>query len=368
MMASEVYFSDFRVGHYGGPIPEKFKKLLLAAGIDKIDFKNKHVAIKIHFGELGNMAYLRPQYAKVLADIIKEKGGKPFLTDCNTLYVGSRKEAIEHMETAYENGYNPFTTGCHVIIADGLKGLNETLVPIDGEYVKEARIGEAIMEADIFISLSHFKGHEATGFGGAIKNIGMGCGSRAGKMEQHSTGKPSIKEDKCVGCKTCAKQCAQDAISFHEKKASIDKNKCVGCGRCVSACPVDAVKTPEGHSNEILCKKMAEYAYAVVKDRPQFHINVVSDVSPYCDCYYTNDTPMLPNIGMFASFDAVALDMACVDACNAAPAMPDSVLSEAAPACDHIHAANPGTHWQDTLEHAQKLGMGTMEYELKKID
>ena len=229
MEKSTVYFTTFKTT-YNENLIQKLHRLMKQAGFENIDFKDKFTAIKIHFGEYGNLAFLRPNYAKVVADYVKELGGKPFLTDCNTLYVGSRKNALDHLETAYLNGFSPLQTGCHVIIGDGLKGTDEALVPINGEYVKEAKIGQAIMDADIFISLTHFKGHEMAGFGGAIKNIGMGCGSRAGKMEQHSSGKPHVSQKRCVGCKLCTKICAHSAITVTDKKASIDHNKCVGCG------------------------------------------------------------------------------------------------------------------------------------------
>ena len=281
MEKSKVYFSDMRALP-GTNLQEKLEKLIKAAGIGDIDFDGKFTAIKIHFGEPGNLAFLRPNWAKTVVDKVKSLGGKPFLTDCNTLYVGRRKNALEHLESAYENGYSPFSTGCHVIIADGLKGTDETIVPIDGEYVKEAKIGTAIMDADIFISLNHFKGHEATGFGGAIKNIGMGCGSRAGKMEQHYSGKPVIDKEMCRSCRICTKNCAHDAISFDENRnASIVHNKCVGCGRCIGACAFDAIAPSDDSAEDHLNRKMAEYALAVVKGRPLFHISLVIDVSPY---------------------------------------------------------------------------------------
>ncbi|MDD3396725.1 MAG: DUF362 domain-containing protein, partial [Acidaminococcaceae bacterium] len=219
---SKVYFTDFRTP-YGGPsMLQKLHNLLIKAGMDKIDFNNKFVAIKMHFGEPGNVSFLRPNYAKVVADFVKERGGKPFLTDCNTLYVGRRKEALEHISTAYENGFSPFSTGCHVIIADGLKGTDEAYVPVpNGELVKEAKVGRALMDADIVISLTHFKGHELTGFGGAIKNIGMGGGSRAGKMEQHNDGKPKVNHKKCIGCGNCVRICAHGGPTVTEKKATI---------------------------------------------------------------------------------------------------------------------------------------------------
>ncbi|CCY82689.1 uncharacterized Fe-S center protein [Clostridium sp. CAG:149] len=231
MTPSNVYFTTFRTTFHENLL-QKLERLVKRAGmLDQIDFSNKYAAIKIHFGEPGNLAYLRPNYSRVLVDLIKKNGGKPFLTDCNTLYVGGRKNALDHLDSAYMNGYNPFATGCHVLIADGLKGTDDILVPVDGEYVKEAKIGRAIMDADIFISLNHFKGHESTGFGGALKNIGMGCGSRAGKMEMHNATSPFILQDQCIGCHACERDCAHGAISFPEKKAFIDESKCVGCGQ-----------------------------------------------------------------------------------------------------------------------------------------
>ena len=237
-MASKVYFTDFRANHREN-LQQKLARLVKQAGmLENIDFNNKYTAIKIHFGEPGNLSYLRPNYAKVIVDLIKGEGGKVFLTDCNTLYVGRRKNGLDHLDAAYENGYNPFTLGCHVVIADGIKGTDEVWVPGDGEYVKQAKIGQAVMDADIIISMNHFKGHVAAGFGGAMKNLGMGCGSRAGKMEMHSAGKPGISQKRCVGCGICQKNCAHDAITITDKKASIDHDKCVGCGRCLTRCPI----------------------------------------------------------------------------------------------------------------------------------
>jgi len=367
-MASKVYFTNFRTT-YRENLPQKLARLVKKAGmLEGIDFSNKYTAIKIHFGEPGNLSYLRANYAKVIVDLIKEQGGKVFLTDCNTLYVGRRKNALDHLDAAYENGYNPFTTGCHVIIADGLKGTDETLVPIDGDYVKEAKIGQAVMDVDIFISMNHFKGHEATGFGGALKNIGMGCGSRAGKMEMHSAGKPNVYEKRCIGCGACRKICAHSAITITDKKAFIDHNKCVGCGRCIGICPMDAVRAAEDESNDILNCKIAEYSLAVLKDRPHFHISLVVDVSPNCDCHSENDVPIVPDVGMFASFDPVALDIACADAVNRQPVIAGSVLSELPHVHhDHFKDNHPETNWMSCIDHAVKLGIGSKEYELIEI-
>ena len=371
MAPSKVYFANFRT-HDKISLPERLRQLLRKAGIENIDFSEKYTAIKIHFGEMGNLAYLRPNYARVVVDEVTRLGGKPFLTDCNTLYVGSRKNALDHLETAYQNGFNPYNTGCHIIIGDGLKGTDETIVPIDGEYVKEAKIGRAVMDADVFVSLSHFKGHESTGFGGAIKNIGMGCGSRAGKMEQHSAGKPYVREKKCIGCGICQKNCAHDAITIENRKATIHENICVGCGRCIGVCPKDAVAASNDERNDILNCKMAEYTLAVLKDRPHFHISLVCDVSPHCDCYGSNDMPILPDVGMFASFDPVALDQACADACMKEHSIPGSLLHDMEHSLEHVCEdhfinAHPDTNWKVQLEHAEKIGIGTREYELIDI-
>ena len=367
MSPSQVYFTDLRA-RPGDNLLQKLERLLDRAGMGSIDFSGKYAAIKIHFGEPGNLAYLRPNYAKVVVDFIKARGGKPFLTDCNTLYVGGRKNALDHLESAYQNGYNPFTVGCHLLIADGLKGTDEAYVPVEGgTYVKEAKIGRAVMDADVVISLNHFKGHEMAGFGGALKNLGMGCGSRAGKMEMHSSGKPWVKEDRCIHCGACVKNCAHGAISFPEKKARIDQSKCVGCGRCVGVCPVDAVTPANDEAEEILSRKIAEYALAVVQGRPHFHVSLAIDISPYCDCHAENDAPIVPDVGMFASFDPVAIDQACADLVNAQPALPNSILAERQPDGDHFHTVHPITSWREAVTHGEKLGLGTSQYELIKI-
>lgn len=370
MEKSKVYFTDFRT-RVGVSLTEKLQRLIKKAGITDIDMDGKFVAIKMHFGELGNLSYLRPNYAKAVADVVKECGGKPFLTDCNTLYPGSRKNALEHLDCANINGFNTITTGCQIIIGDGLRGTDDITVPVrNGEYCKEAYIGRAVMDADIFISLTHFKGHESTGFGGAIKNIGMGCGSRAGKMQQHNSGKPIVHDDLCRGCRRCAKECGSDAITYENGKAVINQDICKGCGRCIGACAFDAIENQNWDANEILGRKMAEYSQAVCDGRPTFHISLVRDISPNCDCHGENDASILPDVGIFASFDPVALDQACVDACLHATPMPNSQLSDnlADPHWHHHHDnfldSNPNVRWKETLEHAEKIGLGTREYEL----
>lgn len=371
---SDVYFTDFHVP-VGTSQLEKLRRLIDRAGLGTLDFDRKLVCIKMHFGEPGNLTFLRPNYAKVVADYVREKGGVPFLCDCNTLYAGRRKNALEHLDAAYENGFSPLSAGCQILIGDGLRGNDDVEVPVPGgEYVTRAKIGRAIMEADLFISLTHFKGHEQTGFGGAIKNIGMGSGSRRGKMEQHAAGKPVVKVKRCVSCRACARHCGQDAISYGaDGKAVIDQEKCVGCGRCIGVCNFDAIHNPNSGSVQTLNRKMAEYAKAVVNGRPCFHISLVRDISPNCDCHGENDVPILPDVGMFASFDPLALDQACADACLSQTPLPGGQLArrmaEEGFVDHHDHFVNTthGTEWESCLAHAEKIGLGSRRYELKRI-
>ena len=393
-MASKVYFTDLRT-HGKTNLPKKLDRLVRKAGIEQIDFKNKFVAIKMHLGEPGNLSYLRPNYARVIVDIVRELGGKPFITDCNTLYVGGRKNALDHLDSAYANGFNPFQTGCHTIIADGLKGLDEVEVPVvGGEYVKNAKIGRALMDADVVISLTHFKGHEQAGFGGCMKNLGMGGGSRAGKMEQHAAGKPSVDESRCIGCRQCSKICARGAFSFEGTRertgangktrevhvVHIDHDRCVGCGRCIAVCNQDAIRPDYDQAVEVLNYKIAEYTKAVVDGRPSFHVSLAIDVSPNCDCHDENDTPIVGDVGMFASFDPVAIDQACIDAVLAQPALPNTELTESRErlaaqgveldeehARDHFYVTHPDTDWPSMISHAEKIGLGTHEYDLVRV-
>ena len=376
MEKAKVYFTDFRTPYGGDTMPEKLKKLIRKAGIAQLNLEGQFVAIKIHFGELGNVSYLRPNYARAVVDVVKELGGKPFLTDCNTLYPGSRKNALEHLYCAWENGFTPLTVGCPILIGDGLKGTDDIEVPVQGgEYVKNAKIGRAVMDADVIISMTHFKGHEATGFGGALKNLGMGCGSRAGKKEQHNNGKAYVQQEICRGCRRCMRECANNGLVFdpETRKMHVDKEHCVGCGRCVGACNFDAIDFEDPNSNQMLNYRIAEYAKAVVDGRPQFHISLVMDISPNCDCHEENDAPILPDVGMFASFDPLALDQACVDACMKCEPLPNSQLGEHmrdphfVDHHDHFTNSTPESEWQSCLSHAEKIGLGTRDYELIRL-
>jgi len=369
MASSKVWFTNLRAKPAQNLL-RKLDILMVKAGIENIDFKKKLTAVKIHFGEPGNLAYIRPNYAAQVVRFLKAKGAIPYLTDCNTLYSGRRSNGPSHIDAAYENGFNPMVTGCPVIIGDGIRGTDHTEIPLDMEYCKSAKIGSQIADADVIISMNHFKGHELTGFGGALKNLGMGCASVGGKLFLHSGSSPEIFEPNCTGCRVCEKHCAYDAIKVgNDKIAHIDYTKCVGCGQCVAVCQYDSSRVVWSANSETVCKRISEYAYAVVKDKPAFHINFIMNVSPDCDCWGTNDYPLIPDLGMAASFDPVALDKACADMVMAAPALPGSKIRD-----DHSQSdlqnedkfsrAHPDTHWLSGLEHGEKIGLGNVSYEL----
>ncbi|NSW53167.1 MAG: DUF362 domain-containing protein [Anaerolineae bacterium] len=368
-MASNVYFTNLRANPRM-TLLDKLEKLVRKAGMEEIAFTNKFTAIKIHFGERGNLAYIRPNYTAKMVELVKSLGGKPFVTDANTLYVGMRANAVDHLETASLHGFNRLTLGCDVIIADGLKGTEYREIPLDFKHCKSAKIGSAVADADIIISMNHFKGHEMVSFGGALKNLGMGCGSRGGKLEMHSASQPFIDEPSCVGCRTCVVNCAQHAITMNaERKAVIDYSLCVGCGQCVAVCTYGAARVRWDESSATCAEKIAEYTYAVVHGKPNFHINFVMDISPDCDCFPANDVPIATNIGILASTDPVALDRASIDLVNAAPTMPGSILDERGwqPGMDKFDLLHPDTSWRAGLDYAEQIGIGTQSYELVEV-
>jgi len=368
---SKVFFTDMRAKS-GRNLLDKLEILIKRAGIEQINFKDQFTAIKIHFGEPGNLSYIRANYAARLAKFLLSKQAKPFLTDSGTLYSGQRSNAINHIQSAYENGFNPIAVPCPVIIADGLRSIDYQEIPLDLKYCKTAKIGSAIAEADIVISMTHFKGHEQAGFGGALKNLGMGSASRAGKLELHSSSQPVINEEACTSCGQCVKNCASDAIHLNEKKkAQIDYEKCVGCGQCVAVCQFDSAQPVWDNSTEVMNYKIAEYTYAVLKGKPNFHISFIMDVSPNCDCWDCNDAAIIPNLGIAASFDPVALDMACVDLVTQAGANLNTVLEVNRQGelqnTDKFTLIHPNTNWKAGLQHAEEIGLGSMKYELIKV-
>jgi uncharacterized Fe-S center protein len=333
------------------------------------------VAVKLHFGERGNTAYVRPQYVRQVVERLKQLESKPFLTDTNTLYVGSRTEAWSHLTTAFDNGFTREVTGAPVIIADGLRGNNSITVPFDGRHIKQAHVGADIHNADAMVVLTHFKGHELSGFGGAIKNVGMGCASREGKLEQHSNISPRVTPKKCIGCGECIQWCRGDAIELVNNpeglKARIDPERCIGCAECILTCRQGAVLVQWNESVPVFMEKMVEYTAAVLrqkKDKALF-LTFVTEVSPLCDCCPFSDRPIVPGLGILASSDPVAIDQAAADLVNGAPGNPLSKLSSAmSQGDDKFRALFPEIDWAHQLRYAEEIGMGTRQYVLKKLE
>ncbi|HOQ10664.1 MAG TPA: DUF362 domain-containing protein [Syntrophomonadaceae bacterium] len=374
-MPAKVYYTNLRADSKAGLL-DKMERLFKAAGLNKVIDKGDLVAIKLHFGELGNLAYIRPPYLRRLVQIIKKLGGKPFLTDANTLYVGSRSNAVDHLETAIANGFDYAVVGAPLIIADGLTGKDYVKVPINGEHFNEVNIGSAAYHADAMIVMTHFKGHELTGFGGAIKNVGMGLGSRSGKQQMHSDVLPRVRQENCTGCSKCMRWCPAEAIVMIEwegnkagRLSSIVEEKCWGCGECIVTCNFGAMKPNWRTTPQAAQEKVAEYALGAVKGKEGKvgYINFVMNISPDCDCTHFNDLPIVADIGILASTDPVALDKACVDLVNSRPAQMGSVIEGLAAGQDKFKAVHPNIDWKYQLIHAQKIGLGTMEYELKEV-
>lgn len=368
-MNSAVYFTDMRTGHKEN-LFSKIAKLLHCCGLQQIVTAGDLTAVKLHFGEKGNHAFIRPVFIRRIVEEIKEAGGKPFLTDSSTLYPGERKEAVSALQCAIENGFAFAVVNAPLIMCDGIKGQNAVKVAVNGELLKSVSIGAEIVEADALVTVSHFKCHELTGFGGALKNLGMGCASREGKMQQHSTVAPIVAEKFCNGCRICLKSCAHNAIAMQAGKANIDPAACVGCSRCITACPQKAINVQWNESSALVMKKMAEYAAGAVsgKNGKILFINFITQVSPACDCYGHADAPIVNDIGIAASLDPVALDQACADLVNNAPGNQNTALASGhAAGGDKFRGVYPEIDWEVQLEHAQQMGIGSRKYELIRV-
>ncbi len=366
---SKVFFTDLRAQPKRN-LFNKIEYLLDRLTIDRRIKKNDLVAIKLHFGEAGNAAYLRPVFLRTIVDKVKSLGARPFLTDTNTLYTGSRSNGVNHLTTAIHNGFDYSCVGCPIIIADGLRGTNGVKVEIKGEVLKEAHIARDIADADAIIVVTHFKLHELSGFGGALKNLGMGCATREGKLVQHSTLGPKINVKTCKGCKLCLDYCSQSAIRLKDKKAMIEGHKCIGCGECIMICPHGAIEIQWNEEQSKFQKKMVEHALGALKgkEKKSIFLNFVMQVSPACDCYPHNDAPIVRDIGITASLDPVAIDAASADLVNNEPSIPGTAIKKPMQGGeDKFRAVYPTIDWNIQLDHGEKLGMGKRGYTLVKV-
>jgi hypothetical protein len=368
-MASEVYFANFRARSDGENKITKVKKLFTAAGFNELINDREAVAIKIHFGERGNDAYISPVFVRQVIDRVKRNNGKPFITDTATLYNGYRRNAIDHIETAISHGFDYAVVDAPIIIADGLHGNDYVEKAISRPHFKKVKIARAIAEADCMIVMSHFKGHCMSGFGGAIKNLAMGCAPPAGKFEQHSA-KEKVNEEKCIGCGRCVEACRFSAIDIKDGRSVISPEKCIACGECAAVCPEYAIDFDWENDVPVFIEKMVEYAYGAVADKKGKvgYMNFLLNITPDCDCAPFSDLPIVPDIGILASKDPVALDKASYDLVNeqkgVAGSLLESGLEEGKDKFKGLWGNVDGTR---QLRYGQKIGLGNMKYKLIKI-
>jgi uncharacterized Fe-S center protein len=369
-MKSDVYCIDLRAT-YKKNFLYKLGKLMEAAGLADVIAARDLVAVKLHFGEMGNTAFIRPVFLRRIVAAVREAGGSPFLTDANTLYAGTRGDAPHHLETAVRNGFAFSVVDAPLVIADGLRGRSETEVAVHQKRYESVYIGREIVEADALVSVAHFKGHELSGFGGTIKNVGMGCASRKGKLAQHSTVSPRIKKKKCIGCGECISHCSQGAIALgKDERAVIDPERCIGCGECILICPNHAVDAKLDQAVPVFLENMVEYTMGVLKNKAgkSLFLNFITNVSPACDCLPSNDAPIVRDIGVVAATDPVAIDQASADLVNREPALAGCCLKRnTADGEDKFRGLYPKVDWEIQLDYAEKLGLGTRDYRLRTI-
>ncbi len=351
---------------------EKLEQLFEKARLYSVFKPDELVAIKTHFGEKGNTAFLPPIFVRRVVDKVKEKGGKPFLTDANTLYRGARSNGVDHIITAIENGFDYSVVKAPIIIADGLNGKDYIKIKIEGKHFKEVNISSAAVHADSLVVLTHFKGHSMTGFGGSLKNLGMGFGSRSGKQMMHSDILPVVEEALCNGCGKCAKWCPASAIFLKDKikgkLAIIDLEKCYGCGECQVTCPSSAISISWESEPDVVQEKMVEYAWGVLKEKngKVAFLNFLINISPDCDCWSYSESYIVPDIGILASFDPVAIDQASLDLVNQESWVPKTTYKDSGTS-DKFKALYPTVDHLTQLKYAERIGLGSRRYDLVRI-
>jgi uncharacterized Fe-S center protein len=315
------------------------------------------MAVKMHFGDRGNHRTVPPGYVRRLGERMKEAGARVFATDTTTLYSGPRKDALGHLAIAAEHGYALETLGMPVVIADGLRGQDQVTVGFPGKHFSHCSFASGWNEIDGFLLLTHLTGHCAMGMGGALKNAAMGWASRGGKRMQHSSTRPEIDAEACTGCGSCVEHCPVSALSLEGDTPDVDKEKCIGCGQCFSICPSEAIGYDWGAAGEVLQEKVAEYATAAITPKKPhvLCITFLTRITRQCDCMGGDHDYKLPDVGIAASADPVALDAACVALCDRAAGK------------EFFPSLWPDAPYTAQLAHAESLGLGSREYELVEI-
>ncbi|MEW6096755.1 MAG: DUF362 domain-containing protein [bacterium] len=365
----KVFFMNMRAS-FGENSFAKFNKLLKKINLNELITKNALIAIKLHFGEMGNLAFISPIWVRELVRYIKKLGGNPFLTDTSTLYRGSRVNAVKHLQTAYANGFNYSCVQAPIIIGDGLKGEAAVEVVINKKHFTSITTSQVVHEADVIICLSHFKGHGLSGFGGSLKNIGMGLADRKGKFKMHCDAIPVVKGKVCDQCLTCVNNCSGGAITIVNKMPQIDVDKCLGCGQCIVMCPNALFAIDwEGTSPKVVQERIVEFAYGALLGKKACFFNFIINVTPDCDCCPHSDANIIPDVGILASSDPVAIDQASLDLVNQQIGIPNTALkTNFQPGEDKLQGFNPKLTAEPQLNYAQEIGLGTRNYKLEEIN
>ena len=354
---SKVYFVKVQNLEAMPSVIERLRRLLEKSGILGFLRPQETAAIKLHFGEEGNTGFVKPEYVHLICDAIRKNGADCFISDTNTLYQGRRTNSKDHLALAYEHGFTQEKAGARVVIPDDTRKENVVSIRIDRSFIKTAKIAKVFSDADAIIGVAHFKGHLLTGVGGALKNLGMGCATREGKLAQHSDLSPLVSSERCVGCGECQKVCLTKAIIVADKKAVIDRKKCVGCASCIAACGYNAIEVDWASGGRSAQEKIAEYAYAVLKEKrgKAAFLNFAIKITQECDCLAKDDPRIAPDIGIFASIDPVSIDKACIDVTN-------KVCGK-----DIFKEVHPKIEPMRQFRHAVELGLGRLEYQLIEV-
>ena len=368
-MSASVYFAPVRSTKKVS-LTTRVGSLMARAGLAKAVERDDLVAVKMHFGETGNTGFVQPVFVREIVARIKAQGGKPFLTDANTLYSGMRANAVDHLQCAIQNGFSYATVEAPIVIADGIDGRDACDVRVDGKHFETVRIGAAAVHADALVAVTHVKGHEATGFGGALKNIGLGLGCRSAKQRMHSDFDPKVGADKCTACGRCVRWCPVGAMAIGpDRVATVDRALCYGCGECVAACPSGAIAIQWKTTPEALQEKIVEHAKGVLtgKEGKSLFVSFITAVSPDCDCWNFSDAPIVGDIGVLASTDIVAVDRAAYDMVTAAAGLPGS-RGEGLGAGDDKFSSITGVDGTAAIAYAEAVGLGSADYELVTVE
>lgn len=355
-MKSRVYFIPVEGSDSLQAVNEKLKRLLDES--NSLDFirGEDNVAVKLHFGEEGNTGFVNPAHVRLICQEIAQRGGRAFLSDANTLYRGRRLNSADHLRLASEHGFTREACQADVIIPDDTKKENVISMQIDGKFIKSAKLARIFIEAQALVAVSHFKGHILTGFGGTLKNIGMGCATREGKLAQHCDLAPVVHTDKCIGCGECEKICPAGAICIVNNKSVVDSSKCIGCASCLAVCPTMAMFIDFGAGDEVQ-EKMVEYSLAVLKDKKNKagFINFAVKINKECDCWGMDNPRIAPDVGILASSDPVSIDKASFDLVNKSCGK------------DIFKSVHPDQDGLKQLIYARDIGLGSLDYELIEL-